>query len=100
MLSSSLRTFFTVWDWESIIFHMPRATLQAQSTLSAGLLPLSFHMSDQTHSVAKVQISKLSSNTGKGVLIPQGWPGHQGQGLLAVRVEEYVPPQGPTALSH
>ena len=39
------------------------------------LLPLYFHMRDQSESVAKVQISELSSYVGKGVLMPQGCSG-------------------------
>lgn len=35
-----------------------------------GLLPLFFHMHDETDSVSKVEISKLASDTGKGVRTP------------------------------
>ena len=48
-----------------------------------GLVLLFFHMTDQTQSVAKVQISKLDSDMGKGVMTSQRWPRRCGQGLLA-----------------
>lgn len=35
-----------------------------------GLIPLFFHTHDGTESVAKVQISKLARDTGKGMLSP------------------------------
>ena len=51
---------------------------QMKENVQKGLLPLFFRMSDQMESVAKVQISNTTSAAGKGVLTPQGWPGHQG----------------------
>lgn len=36
-----------------------------------GLIPLFLHMCDETDSVAKVEISKLASDTGRGVLTPR-----------------------------
>ncbi|KAK4806342.1 hypothetical protein QYF61_017211 [Mycteria americana] len=58
------------------------------------LVPLFLRMSDQTDSVAKVQISKLTTDTEKGMLTPHGWPGHQGQGLLAAGSPPPVQPLG------
>lgn len=52
-----------------------------------GLIPLFFHMCDETDSVAKVEISKLATDTGKGVLTP--WtsaPRAAGTRTLAARV--------------
>lgn len=51
------------------------------------LVPLFFHMSDQTQSVAKVQISKLASDMGKGVMTSRGWPRRHGPGLLAAGMD-------------
>ena len=51
---------------------------QMRKNVRRSLLPLFFHMSDQTESVAKVQVSNLTSDAGKGVLTPRGWPAHQG----------------------
>lgn len=58
------------------------------------LVPLFFRMSDQTDSIAKVQISKLTTDREEGVLTPHGWPGHQGQGLLAAGSPPPVQPTG------
>lgn len=48
---------------------------EMKRTVHRSLLPLYFHMRDQSESVAKVQISELSSYVGKGVLMPQGCSG-------------------------
>ena len=50
-------------------------TKKMKRTVHRSLLPLYFHMRDQSESVAKVQISELSSYVGKGVLMPQGCSG-------------------------
>lgn len=74
---------------------------QMKKIVRRSLLPLFFRMSDQTESVAKVQTSDLSSDAGKGVLTPQGWPAHRGGARAAgswtpgVRVTS-----GPNRLSH
>lgn len=44
-------------------------------TVHSSLLPLYFRMRDQSESVAKVQISELTSYVGKGVPTPQGCSG-------------------------
>ena len=51
---------------------------QMKKNARRSLLPLFFHMSDQSESVVKVQFSNLTSDVGKGVLTPQGLPGHPG----------------------
>ena len=38
---------------------------QMRKNMQMGLLPLLFHMSDETQSMAKVQLSKLSSGARK-----------------------------------
>ncbi|XP_071896307.1 maestro heat-like repeat family member 5 [Anas platyrhynchos] len=48
---------------------------EMKRTVHRSLLPLYVHMRDQSESVAKVQISELSSYVGKGVLMPQGCSG-------------------------
>ncbi|XP_071886046.1 maestro heat-like repeat-containing protein family member 7 [Anas platyrhynchos] len=48
---------------------------EMKRTVHRSLLPLYIHMRDQSESVAKVQISELSSYVGKGVLMPQGCSG-------------------------
>ena len=58
-----------------------------------GLLPLFLHMHDEAESVAKVGVSKLASDTGKGVLTP--WA--QGQELPAVRLWQCASPWCPAA---
>lgn len=57
-----------------------------------GLIPLFFHTCDETDSVAKVEISKLATDTGKGVLNPR----HQRQELLARGLWERVSSWGLT----
>ena len=59
-----------------------------------GLLPLFFHLSDQTQSVAEVRISYLA--TGTSIPTAQGSRGHPGPGLKAVGHLERVSPWGAT----
>lgn len=47
------------------------ATQRVKRCAQRSLLPLFFHMSDQSESVAKVPLAK-------GLLTPRGWPGQQG----------------------
>ncbi|XP_061326709.1 uncharacterized protein LOC133278196 [Pezoporus flaviventris] len=45
---------------------------QMRKNVQGSLVPLVLHMSDETESVAKVQIANLSSGVGKGMLSPRG----------------------------
>lgn len=68
---------------------------QMKKIVRRGLLPLFFHLSDQTQSVAKVRMSYLTRGT--SILTPQGLPGHPGPGLKAIGHLERVSPWGATA---
>lgn len=76
--SSQLRELSICLFKDMVQMVVGRDKQQMKQHVWRSLLPLLLHTSDQSESVAKVQISNLSSEMGKGVLTPQGWPGHQG----------------------
>lgn len=55
---------------------------QLKKVVQRGLLPLFFHLSDQTQSVAKVRMAYLTRGTSR--LTPQGLPGCPGPGLKVI----------------
>lgn len=65
---------------------------KTKNRVRLGLLPLFFHMSDQTQSVAKVQISKLSSDAGKRPL--DDWARACLSSLRAESSQERSPEEG------
>lgn len=68
---------------------------QLKEVVRRGLLPLFFHLSDQTQSVAEVRMAYLTRGTSR--LTPQGLPGRLATGLKATGHLARVSPQGAAA---